>query len=71
MALIDCIEWDCKRTDILAWKYPEKNLTTMTQLIKTQNVASDVARQWHKALRRIKRPQHPVVRVAERRFRQM
>lgn len=37
MALIDCIEWDCKRTDILAWKYPEKNLTTMTQLIVTES----------------------------------
>lgn len=24
MAIIDCIQWDCKRTDILAWKYPKK-----------------------------------------------
>lgn len=37
MAIIDCIQWDCKRTDILAWKYPKKNLTTMTQLIVTES----------------------------------
>ena len=24
LAIIDCIQWDCKRTDILAWKYPKK-----------------------------------------------
>ena len=33
MAFIDCIQWDCQQDNIFAWKYPKKNLTTMTQLI--------------------------------------
>jgi len=37
MAIIDCIQWDCGRDDIFAWKFPKKNLTTMTQLIVTES----------------------------------
>jgi membrane protease subunit (stomatin/prohibitin family) len=37
MAFIDCIEWNCQRDDIFAWKYPKRNLTTMTQLIVAES----------------------------------
>ena len=37
MAIIDCIEWDCQRDDVFAWKYPKKDLTTMTQLIVAES----------------------------------
>ncbi len=33
MALIDCVEWTPESNDIYAWKYPNHNLTTATQLI--------------------------------------
>ena len=37
MAVIDCIQWDCQRDNVFAWKYPKKNLTTMTQLLVTES----------------------------------
>lgn len=37
MAIVDCIEWNCQRDDIFAWKYPKKDLTTMTQLIVAES----------------------------------
>lgn len=33
MAFIDCVEWQPQSNDIFAWRYPEENLTTATQLI--------------------------------------
>lgn len=33
MAIIDCVEWQPQSNDIFAWRYPEQNLTTATQLI--------------------------------------
>ncbi len=33
MAIIDCVEWQPQSNDIFAWRYPEENLTTFTQLI--------------------------------------
>ncbi len=33
MAFIDCVEWQPQSNDIFAWRYPEQNLTTATQLI--------------------------------------
>ncbi len=33
MAFIDCVEWQPQSNDIFAWRYPENNLTTATQLI--------------------------------------
>ena len=33
MAFIDCVEWQPQINDIFAWRYPEQNLTTATQLI--------------------------------------
>ena len=33
MAFIDCVEWQPQSNDIFAWRYPEQNLTTVTQLI--------------------------------------
>ena len=33
MAIIDCVEWQPQSNDIFAWRYPENNLTTATQLI--------------------------------------
>ena len=37
MDIIDCIQWNSNRDDIFAWKYPKKNLTTMTQLLVTES----------------------------------
>lgn len=33
MAFIDCVQWQPQTNDIFAWRYPEQNLTTATQLI--------------------------------------
>jgi membrane protease subunit (stomatin/prohibitin family) len=33
MAFIDCVEWNPQTNDIFAWKYPQSNLSTQTQLI--------------------------------------
>lgn len=33
MAFIDAVKWDSESNDIYAWKYPETNLSTATQLI--------------------------------------
>ncbi len=33
MAIINCVEWQPQSNDIFAWRYPEENLTTFTQLI--------------------------------------
>lgn len=33
MAFIDCVEWQPQSNDVFAWRYPEQNLSTATQLI--------------------------------------
>lgn len=36
MAFVDVVKWDAQTNDIYAWKYPETNLSTATQLIVTE-----------------------------------
>ncbi len=37
MAIIDAVKWDSQSNDIYAWKFPETNLSTATQLIVNES----------------------------------
>ena len=36
-AIVDCVDWEPQSNDIYAWRYPETNLSTWTQLIVREN----------------------------------